>query len=803
MHQDVGRALRSLVREWRFFIVAALTLALGLGGAAALFAIVDGIVLRGLPLDSPDRIVSIEEMGANGDPLDAPFADFQDFRSAATSFVDIAAYRSAEVTLKDSGLASEHAFAAFVSANTFSVLTETPMMGRGFSLDDDRPGAEAVVVLGADVWRTRYAAAAVLGRVITVDGVPRTVIGVMKDGFKFPLIAKLWLPLSAAPDLERQKRGARAWSLFGRMADGVNIREADAALNAIMPTLATTHPATNSTIKVVVTPFTGTIALTDSWSAAFAAVGLLLVIASANVGNLLLVRATRRTDQVVLQLALGATRWRLLRQFLLEGLVLAVAAGLLGFALSRMGVAIWVASLPQAQWPYWYRWTVDGRVLGFLAAATIGSAVLFAVIPGLHLLTVNVHRLHTRGLGRTAGGMTFQRSAMILVVIEAALTLALVSGATAMVRSGVALHHADSVVPDPSSIMVWMTQLPAQRYSTRDDQVALYRTLQDRLAAMPGVAATTIATALPFYSAPTSAIEVRRNMASTSAGGATTACVNAVSPPYFDTLGVRLLSGRMFDEIDGTSGHEVAIVNDRFARTHFRDTNPLGQLIRLRNPDPGGTVTPWLTVVGVAPDIRQRYFQDIDAAIYLPLRQAPTTAAAMLVRSRSEAPLGLAQVRTAIDGVDSDIAVYNSMRLDQLLAATRFSHTVFFTFFVVFGAVALVVSIVGLFAVAGYSVVFRTREIGVRMALGAQRFQLIAVFLAPYAAPLAAATLIGLGCAVAGGRLLNSLLFEASPTDPLTLLSCSLLLVVIAALAISWPVHRASRSSPAFVLRAE
>jgi predicted permease len=683
------------------------------------------------------------------------------------------------------------------------VLTETPMMGRGFSVDDDQPGAEAVVVLGADVWKTKYAAEPVLGRVITVDGVPRTVIGVMKDGVKFPMIANLWLPLSAAPDLERQKRDARAWSLFGRMSDGVSTHEADAALNTIMSKLATMHAATNSNIKVVVTPFTGTIALTDSWSGPFAGVGLLLVIASANVGNLLLVRATRRSDQVALQLAWRATRWRLLRQFLVEGLVLAAAAGLLGFALSRVGVAIWVSSLPQAQWPYWYRWTVDGRVLGLLVAATIGSAALFAVIPGLHLLTVNVRRLHTRGLGRIAGGMTFRRSATILVAIEIALTLALLSSATAMVRSGVALHRADSVVSDPSSIMVWMTQLPAQRYATRDDQVALYRTVRDRLAAMPGVAAATIASALPFYSAPTSTVEVRRNMSSTSTGGAASACVVAVSPPYFDTLGVHLLAGRMFDAIDGTSGHGVAIVNDRFARIHFHDTNPLGQLIRLRTPDPAGTVTPWLTVVGVAPNIRQRYFQEIDAAIYLPLRQAPTAAAAMLVRAHAGVPIGLAPVRTAIDGVDSDIAVYNSMRLDQLLAATRFSHTVFFTFFVVFGAVALVVSVVGLFAVAGYSVVFRTREIGVRMALGAQRFQLIAVFLAPYAAPLAAATLIGLGCAVAGGRLLNTLLFEASSTDPLTLVSCSVLLLMVAALAITWPVHRASRCSPASVLRAE
>ncbi len=802
LSRDIRFAARLLVKERWFSGVAVAMLALGIGGNATLFTIVHGMG-GSFPVDRPDRVVSIGSEDAVGRLFGLSYLDFEDWRRATTAFTDVAAYVGAAMNVTDRDVAPDRLAGAYVSANTFRLMGERPLLGRDFFPEDDRIGAAPVVIVGSAIWKSRYHGdPAVIGRAITINGVAATVIGVMPDGFRFPMIHDAWQPLASMPGLASHTRDARTLQAFGRLHDGVDIADARSELMAIGSRLSRDYPDTNTKIRPVVRPRTGGFDLTNPWDAMLAAVVCVLLIGCANVANLLLARGAHRSREIGIRTALGASRWRIARQLMVEHLLLAILAGVLGLGVASLGVHLWVGAMPVANWPYWYRFTIDRQVLVYLAEASLASAMLFGVAPALKIATT-APGPHMRDGGRGATpGASAQRWTSGLLVADFALTLALLAGAGLTVRTLAAVLRADSVV-DTSNLLLASLSLPPQPYATAEQRTGFYQRVEDRLATIPALSSATIMSALPFYTAPEWRVSIEGRPAA-DGGSAPTASYVMVGSQYFETLGLRLLRGRTFSAVDGTPGHEAAIVNQRFASLHFAGANAVGQRIRITDPNaPPGTKGGWVPIIGVSPTVRQHYAAEIDAVVYVPYRSGPGSAMTLMVRGRSNPALTTPVLRDVIRDVDADLPLYNIMPLDQLLAGTRFANRVLTTMFVTFAVSALALSAIGLYAVTAYSVTRRTQEIGVRMALGAQPSQVVWLFVQRVVTPLGLGLGIGLGAAVVLGRVMQGMLIQTSPHDPVTFISITALLIGVALAATWWPARRATQRDPLAALRYE
>jgi predicted permease len=368
-----------------FSFVAAATLALGIGFNATLFTIVNGMG-DGPPVDRPERVVSLGSLNPAGRDVGLSYLDFEDWRRTAKSVDAFAAYGGGAMNLTDRGLVADRVAGAYISAGAFPLIGERPILGRDFLPADDRPGAARVVIIAASLWKSRYAGdAAIIGRSITVNGVPMTIVGVMREGFRFPLVHDIWQPLGALPGLTAQKRDVRTLRAFGRLAAGVPLEQARSELETIAAGLSQTYPATNANVRPRVKRFTGGFDLTNPWNAMLAAVSIVLLIACANVANLLLARAAHRSTEIAIRTSLGATRWRIVRQLVVESLVLAVVAGVAGVGIATLGVRLWLASMPVANWPYWYHFEINARVLAYLTEVSLVSVLLFGVGPALYI----------------------------------------------------------------------------------------------------------------------------------------------------------------------------------------------------------------------------------------------------------------------------------------------------------------------------------------------------------------------------------------------------------------------------------
>jgi putative ABC transport system permease protein len=799
--QDLRFAARLLVKDRGFTLVAITTLALGIGINGTVFTVVNALT-RGLPVEDPDRIVLLGGRDAGGRVLQVSFADFEDWRGATTSLEGIAAYSDTQLILADDRAAPDRVSASYLSANAFRLLGDRPILGRDFLLEDDRPGAPPVVMLGYRVWNGRYnSEPGVVGRTVRINGIPTTVIGVMPEGFRFPVVSDMWQPLALLPGLTAQKRDSRGLNVFGRLADRTEIFEAQSELDAIAARLARAFPDTNKDVRGAVTPFLGTRATPPVFLALLGAVGFVLLIACANIANLLLARAAQRSREMAMRTSLGATRWRIVRQLLVESAVLLVVAGILGFGLAVAGLRLFTMHVEGINFPYFIRWTMDGRVLGFLAAACLGTGLISGLLPALHLSKTGVGEV-MKDAGRSgAGGIKSRRWTSLLLCAELTFTLILLAGAGLMMRSFVALQHADRVV-DASQMVGMGLTLPAQRYP-REQWLPFYDRLMERLGGIGAISSATLMSSIPF--APTRVRELaidRRPPA--KKGAAPRVTFVTIGPRYFETLGVQLLRGRPFTAVDGTQGNDVAIVNQRFVALHFPNEEPLGRRIQLLDPNVPGP-PPWLTIVGVSPSIRQQQpveLQELDPVAYVPMRAEPRPSATLLVRGPS--PEALAPlVRAEVRALDPELAVSGILPLEELLWQSRWAHRVFGLMFAIFAGIALAVSAVGLYAVTSYTVRQRTQEIGVRMALGAQPADVVWLFVRRAFLPLGVGLVVGLGGALVIGRLLRSFLMQTSASDPPTLVSIAVVLIAVALTACFWPARRATRLDPVTALRYE
>jgi predicted permease len=799
--QDVRFAVRLLVKDQRVTLVAVSALALGIASTNTIFTLVNAMVWRGLPVERPERVVAFRTV--DDAPMTTSFREIEDWRAATTTFAGIAAYSTAgpiSMRLDDESRSPDVFFGAYVSAGAFRLLGETPILGRDFMSDDDQPGAPSVVLLGYTIWTSRYGGdPTVVGRTIRVNGTPRLVIGVMPEGFKFPLNYELWLPLMSMPGIETERRDVRQLQAFGRLAAGATMAQAQAEMTTVAARLSLDYPATNRDVRPLVRPFTG---VPDRlFVALLGAVAFLLLIACANVANLMLVRSVRRSREISVRTSLGATRWRIVRQLLVECLLVALVAGALGFALSIAGVRLYAYAVAGIDFPYWYneRWTMDGRVFAFFATVCLGTGFLFGLLPALQLSRPDINQ-SLKMTSRTTTGSHTQRWTSVLLIVQVAFTLTLLAAGGLMMRSFVGMYRADLIV-DASRVLTASLQVPVSKYSTPAQRVALYERLEERLGGVGPVSSVSVVSTPPFIGAvmrqltidgqPPAGDDVARNVSFVTIG-----------PRYFATLGLQLLRGRPFTTADGTAGQEAAIVTNRFVTMFFPDQDPIGRRICVTTPNARDAAPLCASIIGVSPTIRQQFDSDLDPVVYFPYRANPG-AANLMIRGQSDARAMESLIRDEVRALDPDLALYRFRPLDVWAGQSRMMYRVFGSMFAVFAWIALALSAIGLYAVTSFAMNQRIQEIGVRIALGAQAGQVVWLFMRRSIPPLAIGLIIGMGGALGAGRLVRSLLVDTGAADPLMLVSIAMLFVLVATAACFIPARRATRVDPVTALRHE
>ncbi|MDP9170430.1 MAG: ABC transporter permease, partial [Acidobacteriota bacterium] len=789
--RDVRFGARTLRKSPGFTVMAIATLALGIGVNAAIFTVTKAVLFAGFPLvEHNDRIVYL----TSGRGCCVSYPDYEDWRAQARSFTDLAIVHGVLSTFSDNNVFARSCDATEVSANTFSLVGPRPVMGRDFTPSDEVPGAAPVVMLSYGFWERVYGKdPAILGHIVRINGTPTAVIGIMPRGFSFPQKQDLWVPLIPTPEI--RKRDARgAWFVFGRLNEGVTLLGARAEMEGIGRRLGSAYPRTNQGRNLIpyVQNFNEFFFFENEnvvYRSMWGAVGFVLLIACANLANMVLVRTMARAREISLRIALGAGRWRIVRQLLIESLMLSAAGGTLGWWIARWAVHAYELAdrgPGRASWRI-LDYTLDYHVLAYLIAISAGTALLCGLAPALSLSKLDVNAaLKDGGRGATEGGRK-KSLAAILVTGEIALAVVLLAGAGVMMRSFLNIYSADPGVRT-QNILTVSVGLPAARYPRPEMWVSFFERLKTRLRATPGVESVTMADRIPTDRVKNYPYELS-GAAPVDEQRRPTLSALLIGPDYFRTLGAAVLSGREFTEADGISSSPVALVNQRFAAAFWPGKAPLGQRLRLFN---GNTPDAWLTVIGVVPNIAQNGALRAEAIplVYRAWGQKPTASTEVMARTRI-APAGLANTfRREIQALDSDLPLFGPFSLAERLEANYWTRGLYGVLFLIFAAIALLLASLGLYAVVAQSVSRRTQEIGIRIAIGATVGDIRRLVLTQGMLPLAIGLAMGMAAALALTPILKSFLVQVSPADPLTFVVAPVVLILAAALGCLIPARR-------------
>ncbi len=822
--QDVKFGARMLARDRRFTVAAVIALGLGIGINNSVFTIMNTALLRELPFEDAHRLVEARIVDARGREGQVSYADFLDWSASATSFEGLMADVGTTMNVSGGNGSAERFRGAYVTANTFRLLRVAPFLGRDFVADDDRPGAPAVIMLAYDAWQSRYGGEpSIVGQTIRVNSETATVIGVMPRGVTYPAVAQMWRPLSSATNLNRTERAARTVGVSGRLAPGVSMARAQADLDAIAAQIAQAHPAANKELRVRVMSLHESYSPGDvAWrvlGTLMGAVTFVLLIACANVASLLLARSTHRSREMAIRSSLGASRWRIIRQLLIECLLVSVRAAAVGLSLSRFLASImsnafniFDAGAPgSVVRPFWADISVDTSTLTFLGALCLFASIAVGLVPSWHLSRTNANDVLKDG-GR-GGGATrrARRMSGVLLVGQLALTVILLGSAGLMVRAYVEAQYADLVL-DTRGVVTMRIVLPVPKYAAVERQRQFIAELDQRLTAVPSFSSATIGSDIPLHPLGFGGRSLTLDGRPWPTGeDAPEVQFTSVGPRYFETLGIAVVRGRAFTPFDGLRGQEGAIVNERFVAQYFAGADPIGQRIKMTGPAFTADQAPWMTVVGVAqglPNFIVNNAAGTDAMVYLPIGAdpAPQRALSIVVRA-ADAASGKAEaaaaLRTEVGALDPDLPVFGIQTLEEAVATSRVPRRIFGSWFLTIAIAALILSTVGLYALTAHGVAQRSHEIGVRMALGARSQQVIWMFVRRTVVQLTIGLALGLAGLIALGRLLMAIVRDERPGDPLTLTVVTLLLVSVALVASIWPARRAARVDPATVLRGD
>ncbi len=807
MITDLKYALRLLIKAPAFTVIAVLTLALGIGANSAIFSVVDTVLLRPLSFPQPDQLVMIwgASPRAPEAKMTASFPDFYDYRAQSQSFAAMGAYSRAGAVLSGAGEAQELRGLA-ANGDIFDVMGVQPLIGRRFTAEEAKVGQPDVVVIGHGLWQRAFGSNPnILGQVISLSDRKVTVIGVMPPGWKFPVEAEsseYIMPLEPLVANNVPDRGAQFLRLIGRLKPDVSLKQAEAEMKPIATRLEQQYPDTNTDRNVKLISLHEDVVgdVRPALLVLLGAVALVLLIACANVANLLLARAAARSREIGIRVVLGASRRRIVRQLLCESLFLALLGGAGGLVLAWWGVDLLRVFGPEKV-PRLAELQVNGAVVGFTFLLAILSTLVFGLIPALQTTRENFSAALQQGAKGSSGGLQGARVRALLVVSQVALSLLLLAGAGLLIKS---FYNLSTTNPGFTAERLFVLDqvVPRSRYSEEAPQRRFYANVLAKLAALPGVESVGGASPVPFSGQDNYTTFTIAGQPPLAPGNHPAASIVSVAPGYFRTMKIGLRAGRDFELRDNEDAPQVAMVNETFVRSFLLAGNPVGQRILIDQPD--GSQAP-LEVVGVVADTKQG---DLGAEIvpefYRPFAQAPRRGLWLTLRAASENPAGLeAAVRRIIHEQDSQVFVANlrPMRtlVGQALAQPRF-HTLLLG---VFAAVALLLAGIGIYGVIAYNVAQRTREIGIRMALGAQRGAMLAMILRQSLTVVAIGVGFGIAAAFAGTRLLASLLYGVGANDVFTYAAVILLLGVAALLASYFPARRAMQVDPMVALRYE
>jgi len=797
--QDIRYALRTLGRSRGFVAIAVLCLSLGIGVNTSVFSIVNTFLLRPLPIDREQGVLRIlaAQPGQGIAEAGMSVADAMDLKQSSRTLEDVALMGSGGFNLAGGEEQPARIPGAYATGNLFSILGVRPVLGRGFLPEEELRGGPRVVLLSDMLWRRQFGAdPGVVGRDVVLNGRPTRVVGVMPPRFRFPETEQLWVPFGLDPNDPRDDRGA---SVVARMRDGATLEQAQREASATAARLAAAHRDTNAGWTFVVQRWRDAYVADMSVMLVLmmAAVGFVLLIACANVANLLLARAAGRRREIAVRAALGATRRRIIRQLITESVLVAAAAGLLG-TLVAFGWTRWIVSRIPEELAYWMTFDIDARVLAFTLVLSLATGVVFGTLPALRASRADLQedlREGTRGSSE-GGGRGRLRSA--LVGGEVALSAVLLVMAALMIRSFLAAASAD-VGFDTRPLLAMRTSLVGPRYDSLGTRAEFFLRTAERMKTVPGVREAAFSTVLPGDDGGVGVATVAEGRPR-EPGKETAAVTIAITPGFFSTLNRPLLSGRTFTDVEAADRTAaVAIVNPELAKALWPGEDPLGRRLRLDDE--------WFTVVGVAPTL---HYEEIGEQtpqsrrqVHLPYARHGWRLNTLLVRTQGDPAAAAPAVRAAIRQLDGTLPVFDVRTMEEYRRYTTWDRRIFGEVFASFGVLALLLAAIGVYGVTAYAVSQRRREIGIRMALGARSLDVLREVSRQGSTAIVAGCIGGLLLAWGASRAMRSVLYGVAPADPVSFVVVPVVLVTAAVLATLIPARRATRVDPMVALRSE
>ncbi len=809
MHQllsDIQSGVRMLVKYPTLSLVAIVTLGLGLGLSTTVFCVVNGGLFKGLPFRNADRIVALVATDPSQGQPRRPISvhDVAVWQQRQTSFDVLGPVNVTPLNLSTEDAHPERFTAGELTVPVFQMLGVEPVIGRGFREGDDRPSAAPVVLLGYDLWQQKYGGSRdVIGRTVRASGVYRTVIGVMPHTFGFPFQEQLWVPLVIDP-LAQPRADGPSYQMVGLLKRDVTLAQAKAQAHTIAAQLEAEFPETNKGIGADVMPYTqialGPEIYTLLYTMLGAGIGVLLI-ACVNVSNLLVARASLRQREVAVRIALGASRARIVRQHLTEVLVLSLAGGTIGILLSIFGMRWFTQAISVNPPPFWITFSLDYRVLLFVGGLIVLASLFAGGLPALHAARVSAgSALKDDSRSSTSGKLG--RFSSALVIAELAVSCGLLIAAGLMIKSVVQLKN----VPMPfavDNILTARIDLPRETYKDSAASIRFFEQLLPRLKDSTGIAAATLSDGLPAAGNGTVPVAIE-GKSYPQQSDYPIAREGIVTAGYFETFQAKVLRGREFLPSDNAAGQPVAIVNESLARTLFPGVDPVGHQMKRSRPN---SHEPWMTIVGVVPDLIMEGIGNNNQSpvgYYIPIAQSDVANGVRIaVRTSGDPAAATPFIRSAVASLDPDLAIYEINTLRWIIDRQTWFYTVFGTFFMVFGFSALFLAAAGLYGVMSFSVTQRTREMGVRSALGARGLQLIALIMGRSVVQLGVGLLLGLALALLASSALQPVLYKVNPRDAAVFVLVVLTLGLASLIATFLPARRVAKIDPVVALAVE